>query len=266
LGLWIIYEPCSNWVSNKWPRVRQSDEVCNCVLRTMVEVVLKKMIDQQFKDFLFSLKNNNSRDWFEANKPRYQSHVVQPLMELIGTVDGPVSQLSPALRAEPKINGSLRRIYRDTRFSKDKTPYHSHVHLIFWAGGHPNKSPGVHIVFNADSYGFGAGHWALDNDQIDRMRAQILLDGGSAVSKAVRATQKHGVDLDPPALARVPRGFDKDAEGADWLRYKGLVVKSGNLPYPKDLEKLDDAANLIVDICKKMSPLNAYLMDNVWTS
>lgn len=222
------------------------------------------MIGHEFRAFLQELKQNNNREWFEANKTRFQNEVVKLCLELIGTVDGAVFQLNPALRAEPKINGSLRRIYRDTRFSKDKTPYHTHVHLIFWTGGHPNKSPAVHVVFNADSFGYGAGHWALDKEQLDRMRQQIASDEGAAVSKAVDAVCQHGVVLDPPALARVPRGFDKDVEYAEWLKQKALVVKSGNVPYPKALENLDDAANLIVGICEKMSPLNRYLVDHVW--
>jgi len=223
------------------------------------------MIGEEFRRFLAELKEDNNREWFEANKLRYQDHVVGPMLDLIGTVDGPVSQLSPPLRAEPRINGSLRRIYRDTRFSKDKTPYHTHVHLIFWAGGHPNKSPGVHLILNAQSYAFGAGHWGLDNDQLERMRAQVMLDGGEAISRAVGAAAKFGVELDPPALARVPRGFDKDAKGAQWLRHKGLVVKSGNLSYPGALENLDEAAQLVVGICKKMSVINQYLVDHVWS-
>lgn len=223
------------------------------------------MIDSGFRDFLAALKANNNREWFEANKQHYQNVVVKPMIELVGTLDGAVSQLTPALRADPKVNGSIRRIYRDTRFSKDKTPYHTHVHLIFWAGGHPNKSPGVHVIFNADSYAFGAGHWALVHDQLDRMRQQILLDGGEAIANAVKSVTKHGVELDPPALARVPRGFDKEAEGAEWLRYKGLVVKSENALYPKSLENLNDATKFIVDICQKMSPLTGYMMDKVWT-
>lgn len=222
------------------------------------------MIGEAFRSFLFELDKNNNREWFDVNKSRYQKHVVGPMLELIGTVDGALSQLSPALRAEPKVNGSLRRIYRDTRFSKDKTPYHTHVHLIFWTGAHPNRSPGVHVVFNADSFAFGAGHWGLDKDQLERMRAQIVLDGAETVSAAVRAVAKHGVVLDPPALSRVPRGFDKTAEGAEWLRHKGLVVKSGEMPFVPALEKLDDAAQLIVGICDKMSPINRYLVDHAW--
>lgn len=222
------------------------------------------MIDARFRSFLAELDKNNNREWFEANKPRYQEHVLKPMVELIGTMDGAVSQLSPPLRAEPKVNGSLRRIFRDTRFSKDKTPYHTHIHLIFWTGEHPNKSPGVHVIFNKDSYAFGAGHWGLENEQLARMRSQIMLDGGHAVSEAVKATTKHGVELDPPALARVPSGFDKNSDGAEWLRFKGLVVKSGDLPYPQALETLDEASQLVVGICDKVSPINQYLLDHAW--
>ncbi len=224
------------------------------------------MVATNLQSFLSELKENNNREWFEANKPRFQSEVINPVLELIGTMEGDLAALDPALRAEPKFNGSLRRIYRDTRFSKDKTPYHTHIHLIFWAGGHPNKSPGVHVIFNPEGIGFGAGHWALDNDQLDRMRQQILSDGADKVSKIIKQMEKHGAKLDDPALARVPRGFDKDAPGADWLRHKGLVVKSETVSYPKELENLASASDLIVGICKKMAPLNKYLVEHVWTA
>ncbi|MGJ8529001.1 DUF2461 domain-containing protein [Maritalea sp.] len=224
------------------------------------------MFAENIQSFLSELKENNNREWFEANKPRYQNDVVNPVLELIGTIEGELAALSPPLRAEPKANGSLRRIYRDTRFSKDKTPYHTHIHLIFWTGGHPNKSPGVHVVLHPEGFSFGAGHWALDNEQLDRMRQQILGDGGAAVSKVIMQVEQHGAKLDEPALARVPRGFDKDAPGADLLRHKGLVVKSGTVAYSHELENVDGAAKLILGICEKMAPLNKYLVEHVWSA
>jgi len=223
------------------------------------------MIGAEFRDFLSELRDNNNKTWFEENKPRYQEVVVTPLMELVGTLEGPLADLTPALRAEPKVNGSFRRIYRDVRFSKDKTPYNTHVHLVFWAGNHPNRSPGVHVAFHPDGFGFGAGHWALDNEQLDRMRQQIMSDGGDAISTAVDAVAPHGVVPTKAALARVPRGFDKDAEGAEWLKHKGLVVRNELVPFTKELETLDGATQLITGICKKMSPVNMYLMEHVWS-
>lgn len=222
------------------------------------------MDTNEIRAFLGDLDKHNDKSWFDANKKRFKTEVEAPLCALIGTLDGPLSSLDPKLRAVPKVNGSLRRIYRDTRFSKDKTPYHTHLHLIFWAGDHANRSPGVHVIFNKDTIGFGAGHWAFDDAQLARYRNLVVADGGKKVAKAVAETQKAGATLDEPQLARVPRGFDKDIEGANWLRHKGLVVKSGNFSYPKALDDFEGTTKYVLEFCEKMSPLNKFLMDEIW--
>lgn len=99
---------------------------------------------------LRDLKANNTKAWFEANRPRFDELVMAPSVDLVGALAEPLSRLSPPLKAAPKNDGSIRRIFRDTRFSKDKTPYHRHLHLVFWTGDHPNRSPGVNIVLADD--------------------------------------------------------------------------------------------------------------------
>ena len=222
------------------------------------------MNSAEIRAFLADLENKNDKAWFDANKKRFKAEVEAPLCALIGTLDGPLSSLDPQLKAVPKVNGSLRRIYRDTRFSKDKTPYHTHLHLIFWAGDHANRSPGVHVIFNKDTIGFGAGHWAFDDAQLARYRQLVVADGGAKVAQTIAQVEKAGVVLDEPQLARVPRGFDKAAEGADWLRHKGLVVKSGSISYPAALDDLEGATKYVLELCEKMSPLNKFLMDEIW--
>lgn len=215
--------------------------------------------------FLAELEKNNNKAWFDAHKDDYQAEIVAPILSLVSALEQPLSALDPPLQAVSKTNGSLRRIYRDTRFSKDKTPYNTHIHLVFWAGNHATKSPGTHIALHQDGYGFGAGFWALDNVQLERMRKQIVSDKGKKISQAVAAVEAHDVALMPPQLARVPRGFDADAPYANWLKYKGLVVRKERQPYDpsifNDAEKLE---GFIVELCDKMSPLNRYLMEQVF--
>lgn len=219
---------------------------------------------KRIQAFLRQLDQHNEKAWFDAHKEEYKATIVEPVLDLINEMQDPLAALTPPLNAQPKINGSLRRIYRDTRFSKDKTPYNVHVHLVFWAGEHPTKSPGTHIALHQDGYGFGAGFWALDKDQLARMRAQIASDGGAKIAEAVAKVEKHDVKLAAPHLARVPRGFDADAPYADWLKYKGLVVRNERQPYDEALfdhrQKLRDH---LVQICRHMAPLNRYLMEQV---
>lgn len=215
--------------------------------------------------FLAALEKNNEKAWFDDHKQTYQDDIVTPILSLVAAVHEPLAALNPPLQAEAKTNGSLRRIYRDTRFSKDKTPYNTHVHLVFWAGHHATKSPGTHIALHKDGYGFGAGFWALDKEQLARMRAQFVSDEGKKISDVVDAVEAHGVQLMAPQLARVPRGFDADVPYANWLKYKGLVVRNARQPYdPAVFNNADKLRDFVVEICGNMSPLNRYLMEHVF--
>lgn len=212
--------------------------------------------------FLQELAANNNKAWFEANKARYEAALVAPSVALVEDVAPVLADMSPALQASPKINGSIRRIYRDTRFSKDKTPYHTHFHLNFWTGSKPNAESGVHVVLGADGFAYGAGHWAFSDSQLSAFRSQVLADGGVAVRGAVDETLRGGVSLDPPALKTVPRGFDKEAAGADWLRHKGLVVRTEREPYPEALFG-PGGVGVVTGICQQMLPLIRYCRDHL---
>jgi len=215
-------------------------------------------------NFFKALDHNNNKDWFAANKPRFQDEIIEPSIQLIAELSGQLSTLSPPLKAEPKVNGSIRRIYRDIRFSKDKTPYHSYLHLVFWAGDHPNKSPGVHVTLGARGFGFGAGHWVFEGETLENFRLSVLADGGDEIQTAIALVEKSGAVLGAPELKKLPRGYTTDTPGSSWLRYKGLVVKSLDNPYPDALFGAG-AVDYIAQICRSMSPLNQYLMAYVYT-
>ncbi len=177
--------------------------------------------------FLKGLKANNSKQWFDAHRADYDAFFVAPALALIEALAPAAQKLDPPLQAAAKMNGSLRRIYRDTRFSRDKTPYNTHMHLIFWAGDHPNRSSGIHLVLGADGFGYGAGHWAFEADALTRYRHAVLDDRKrKALEESLAIAGKAGCSLDAPHLKTVPRGFDKGAAGADYLRYKGIVART----------------------------------------
>ncbi|TDQ66912.1 uncharacterized protein (TIGR02453 family) [Maritalea mobilis] len=220
---------------------------------------------EKVQAFLRNLDKNNEKAWFGAHKEEYQALIVAPLLDVVEAMQDELVALNPPLNAVPKINGSLRRIYRDTRFSKDKTPYNVHVHLVFWAGDHATKSPGTHIALHQDGYGYGAGFWALDKDQLAQMRAQIVSDEGTKIAEAVGAAEAHGVPLNAPQLKRVPSGFDAAAPYAEWLKLKGLVVRNERKPYEASI--FNDQQKLkahFVEICQQMAPVNQYLMEQVF--
>ncbi len=185
-------------------------------------------------DFLADLEANNSKDWFEADRAAYEAHWKEAALDFIASVSGRMAALSPSLKAEPKLNGSLRRINRDVRFSKDKSPYNARLHMVFWAGDHPNRSPAMHFVLSPDGVGFGAGQWAIEPAVLADLRKRIVdAEHGDALISAIEQAEATGARLAEPALARLPKGFDATGKRAELLRHKGFVVRTHDKPAAK---------------------------------
>lgn len=217
--------------------------------------------------FLNDLSKNNNKEWFDAHRDSYKSAYVEPSLGFIEALAAPLAKLDPPLQAVPKVNGSLRRINRDVRFSKDKRPYSSSLHLVFWAGDHPNRSPGFHISVSADHWGFGAGHWAFEPAQLEAYRQTVASGGKKAkdLLAALAKAEKDGCVPTEPQLARVPRGFEAQEPIATLLRRKGVVVKSGNQPLADDLFG-PKAVALTMKHVKAAMPLIQWLDRNVFSS
>ncbi|MEL7104586.1 MAG: DUF2461 domain-containing protein [Pseudomonadota bacterium] len=177
--------------------------------------------------FLGDLAQNNSKDWFEANRARYEAHWKAPALAFVEAVANQMAALDPSLKAQAKINGSLRRINRDVRFSKDKSPYTASMHLVFWAGEHPNRSPGMHFVIYAGGVGFGSGLWGLEKDQLQTWRDMVVDPvEGPKVLAALDQAAAVGCTMGAPDLARLPKGYSAEGRAAELLRYKSVVART----------------------------------------
>jgi uncharacterized protein (TIGR02453 family) len=125
--------------------------------------------------FLDELAANNDRAWFEANKPRYEELVREPALEFIAAMAVPLAKFAPHFRAEPrKMGGSLMRVFRDTRFSRDKTPYKTNIGIQFRHElGKDVHAPGFYLHIATDECFFGAGSWHPEADLLGRIRDHI---------------------------------------------------------------------------------------------
>jgi uncharacterized protein (TIGR02453 family) len=180
--------------------------------------------------FLRDLAANNQRDWFEANRKRYESEWLEPAKAYVEAMASFMQTLDPPHKAQAKVNGSIRRINRDVRFSKDKRPYDPRLHLVFWTGDHPNRSPGIHLVLHPDRLGLGAGHWAMSPDELTRYRHAVCEQAsGQALLDITNRCAQQGFLLGEETLKRVPSGFDADDERASLLKRKSLVVRTGEV-------------------------------------
>ncbi len=176
--------------------------------------------------FLRELADHNDRDWFKANKKRYEGHVKDPALQFIGDFDPHLRGISTHFRAIPKaVGGSLFRIYRDTRFSKDKSPYKTHTGLHFrHALGKDAHAPGFYLHLEPGAVFCGVGIWRPDNPTLTKIRDAMVddPDGWSAVKAQIADAGYEWMSRD--ALKRPPRGYPKDHEHVEDLKLKTFAV------------------------------------------
>lgn len=213
--------------------------------------------DATFK-FFRDLARNNSREWFQANKPRFEQHVRDPALALIGDLAEPLAKISPHFRADTRtVGGSLFRIQRDTRFANDKTPYKTWCGLrLFHERGRQTTAPVFYMHIQPGNCFLGAGVWHPEPDAMKRIREFIASNPASWREAAHAPAFRRRFDLDGDTLVRPPRGYDPDHPLIEDIKRKDFVASRA----------IDDATVLgpklrqvVVDDLKRLAPFNDYL-------
>jgi uncharacterized protein (TIGR02453 family) len=159
--------------------------------------------------FLDELTANNNRAWFEENKPRYESLVREPATAFIEAMAPRLASFAPHFRADPrKMGGSLMRVFRDTRFARDKTPYKTNIGIQFRHElGKDVHAPGFYVHIAADECFLAIGCWHPDSDALGRIREHIARKPEAWF--AARDERKFTVqwELSGDSLTRPPRGY-----------------------------------------------------------
>lgn len=207
-------------------------------------------------DFLRQLAKNNDRVWFEKNKPRYEQFVKAPLVEFIGDFAGPLKKISKHFVADARPNGkSIFRIYRDVRFSKDKSPYKTHAALHF---RHEEinhvHAPGFYLHLQPKEVFIGTGLWHPDPQTLGKIR-DTLVEKSSAWKKA-RDDKKFRAkfELQGDSLTRPPKGYDaahpliEDLKRKDFIAVANFSEKSATSP--GFLEEFNEACQASVPFMK----------------
>lgn len=175
--------------------------------------------------FLAQLRKNNRRDWFEKHKHEYEELVKFPMQTLIASLQTPFRKFAPEFEVNPKK--SMFRIYRDVRFSKDKSPYKTHVAAHFVLRGKPKgtEGSGYYLHIEPGEVFVGGGIYMPQGEQLKKIRRAIATNSREflAIMKNRRLKQVFG-SIDGEKLRRVPRGYDEDHPMADWLKYKQFFV------------------------------------------
>ena len=176
--------------------------------------------------FLSSLAQNNTREWFEEHKQEYEDLVREPALDFISDMGNELPAISPHFRALPKkVGGSLMRVFRDTRFSKDKTPYKTNIGIQFrHEVGKDVHAPGYYVHIEPGECFVGVGLWHPEADVLFKIRQAITEKPDEWVTaRDDKAFRKH-YELVGDALANAPRGFAKDHPLVEDLKRKDFIA------------------------------------------
>lgn len=207
--------------------------------------------------FLQKLARNNSRDWFKDNQEEYENTVRTPALRFIEQMQPEIYAISSKLTAVPKkVGGSLMRPQRDSRFSKDKTPYKTNVGIQFrHFQGKDVHAPGFYLHIAEDGCFIAAGIWHPESKALNAIR-MCIDENPNAYKKALKTLQEQGFAMDGDSLIRPPKGYDKDHPLLAELKRKDFIA----IKYItfEDLCKSD-----VIDFCAEQfrhcAPLMSYL-------
>ena len=214
---------------------------------------------EELFDFLRDLRGNNNRDWFNANKERYREVVVNPVSDFIGAMAPKLEKISKHYIADPRANGgSMFRIYRDTRFAKDKRPYKTNVGCQFrHQAGKDAHAPGFYVHLEPDHIFFGGGVWTPPGPVLSKVREAIVEkpDEWQRIVKNKTFKTRFG-ELKGDRLKRPPRGFDADHPLLEDLKCKSFIVMQEEF---EPLATNKDFTREVERAFKAASPLMAFV-------
>lgn len=162
--------------------------------------------------FLRDLNRNNRRDWFQANRERFERDVRRPLQRFVSDFGPKLRKISGQFIADPRpVGGSVFRLHRDTRFSSDKRPYKTWAAVQFrHAEGKDVHAPGFYLHLAPGDVFAGAGIWHPDGPALRKIREAIVQRSDEWTRAVNGKTFRDAYELAGESLRRAPRGFDQD--------------------------------------------------------
>jgi uncharacterized protein (TIGR02453 family) len=205
--------------------------------------------------FLVQLKRHNKRPWFLKNKETYEREIKEPMVSLVLALNAEMRSLAPELITEAKR--AIYRIYRDVRFSPDKSPYKTHVAALFAPRGFEKHAcAGLYFHFAPDELLLAGGVYMPGPKELLAIRNHIAAN--SAAFRKILAHRQIAAlgGLQGDQLVRVPKGFASDHPAADLLRYKQFLVW---VTHPPEMALGKDLLPLLVQTFRTLLPVVRFL-------
>ena len=212
--------------------------------------------------FFQELKENNNREWFQANKVRYEAQVREPLLQFITDFGVRLSEISPHYVADArKSGGSLFRINRDVRFSKDKSPYKTNAGVQFrHESGKDVHAPGFYLHLEPDGVFGGVGMWHPDNQTLGKVRDGIIENPDQWRAIVEGDAFRSIFTLAGDSLKRAPKGYDPEHPLIEDLRRKDFI---GTFQFSQEETCATDFIDRFADTCRRASPFMKFLTSSI---
>ena len=213
--------------------------------------------------FLEELKRNNNRDWFQAHKSLYTDYVLRPSQDFVLAFGEALMSISEGIEYgnQASGSGSILRIYRDLRFTKDKRPYNTRIRLFFWEGTRKRMdNPGFYLLIEPQGGTLYGGMYQFRQPFLDAYRQAVVDDTlGSELEQELAAIRADGeYEVGGERYKRVPRGYDKAHERVDLLLYKSLYAEAPAIP--REVLVSPAVVDVCLAHCRRMTPLHHWLV------
>ncbi len=218
----------------------------------------KAHISPELFQFFRELRENNNRDWFQANKNRYELYVREPLLKFIVDFGVRLPEISVHYVADPRpVGGSLFRIYRDVRFSKEKSPYKTAAGIQFrHESGKDVHAPGFYLHLEPGNVFAGMGIWHPDTKTLNKIRDAIVADPSRWQQVISDETFRAVHTLEGESLKRAPKGYAPDHPLIEDLKRKDFVTIAA---LDEETVCRPDFIDRFTEICRAAAPFMEFL-------
>jgi uncharacterized protein (TIGR02453 family) len=213
--------------------------------------------------FLEDLAQNNNREWFQAHKEVYTEHLLGPAQDFVMALGERLKTISRGLTFDIKTGGrgSILRIYRDLRFSKDKRPYNTNLRVFFWEGSRKKmENPGFFVRIGPHRGEVFGGMHQFPKPFLAAYRDAVVGEqmgmGLDAALASVRGAGKY--EIGGEHYKRTPRGYDSDHPRAELLRYNGIYAQAPE--FDREVLLKPELVDVCFEHCRSMSPLHRWLV------
>lgn len=222
----------------------------------------KRYFTPKLFGFLKDLADNNDREWFKSHQDEYEKYVREPALDFINDIADPLRKISEQFVADSRtVGGSLFRIQRDTRFSKDKTPYKTNTGMQFrHIAGKDVHAPGFYLNIEPSECFMGAGLWKPETKVAYAIREHID-ENQAAWKRATRSKRfSETFTVAGDSLKRPPSGYDENHPLIDDLKRKDFIASSRLTQ--KSITS-NEFMELFIDNCRRAMPFMRFLCDAV---